>query len=107
MSVLVEQVGKVRVISINRPRQRNAVDSETAKKLAEAFSNFEEEQDAFVAILTGKGECFSCGADPKVFGHDGPKHFSETEPGLMGPTRMRLSKPVIAAIEGEGVRARR
>jgi enoyl-CoA hydratase len=103
MSVLVDQKDKVRIVSINRPERRNAVDSETAKLLEQAFSAFEEDEDAHVAILTGNGGYFCSGADLKAFIEDGTKHLSETVRGPMGPTRMRLSKPVIAAIEGPAV----
>lgn len=103
MNVLIENAGKVRTISINRPERRNAIDSETAKMLEDAFAKFEADQDAYVAILTGVGGHFCAGADLKALANGDTRHLTETGRGPMGPTRMRLSKPVIAAVEGSAV----
>lgn len=103
MNVLVEQIDKVTIVSINRPELRNAVDSQTAQMLEQAFITFEENQQAHVAILTGERGYFCSGADLNAFIHNDARNLSETARGPMGPTRMRLSKPVIAAIEGPAV----
>jgi enoyl-CoA hydratase len=102
-TVRYETDGPVAVITINRPAVRNAVDGRTAELLAEAFRAFEENREASVAILTGAGGTFCAGADLKAVstGKGNPVH--ETGDGPMGPTRMLLSKPVIAAVEGYAV----
>jgi enoyl-CoA hydratase len=91
------------IVTIDRPERRNAVDAKTAKALAEAFRRFEAEAAADVAILTGAGGHFCAGADLKSFAAGEEERVSEAGDGPMGPTRMRLSKPVIAAIEGHAV----
>ncbi|HEX5096463.1 MAG TPA: crotonase/enoyl-CoA hydratase family protein, partial [Acidimicrobiia bacterium] len=103
MSVLVEHEGRVTIVTINRPAVRNAVDGETAAKLADAFRAFDADGDHDVAVLTGADGCFCAGADLKAVsdGRGNPVH--EDGDGPMGPTRMLLSKPVIAAVEGFAV----
>ena len=103
MSVRVERDGAVTTVVIDRPEVRNAVDGVTAAALAEAFREFDADEAASVAVLCGEGGTFCTGADLKAVG--GPSG-NRTEPdgdGPMGPTRMRLSKPVIAAISGHAV----
>lgn len=105
--ILVETVGRVAVIMINRPQCRNAVDGETAHLLFDAFKNFDEDDMLDVAILSATGGTFCAGADLKALS-DGGDINPIMEGGInslgpMGPTRMRLSKPVIAAIEGHAV----
>jgi enoyl-CoA hydratase len=103
LNVRVERDGAVITVIIDRPGVRNAVDGATAAALADAFREFDADESAHVAVLTGAGGTFCAGADLKsVGGQDG----NRTEPdgdGPMGPTRMRLAKPVIAAIDGHAV----
>jgi enoyl-CoA hydratase len=99
----VERDGPVTTVVIDRPEVRNAVDGPTAAALAEAFRAFDADDRASVAVLCGEGGTFCAGADLKAVG--GPSG-NRTEPdgdGPMGPTRMRLTKPVIAAIAGHAV----
>lgn len=102
MNVLVDTVGPVTTITIDRPHARNAVDRGTAEALAEAFRAFDESA-ASVAVLTGAGGTFCAGADLKAVSTGDPNRLERDGDGPMGPTRMRLSKPVIAAIEGHAV----
>jgi enoyl-CoA hydratase len=95
--------GHVRIITIDRPERRNAVDSETAAALLDAFEAFDTDGSADVAVLTGAGGYFCAGADLKAIAQGDRRPVSDAGPGPMGPTRMRLSKPVIAAIEGHAV----
>jgi enoyl-CoA hydratase len=85
--------GAVRIVQIDRPEKRNAVNSETAGLLLDAFLAFEAAADEKVAILTGDTAAFCAGADLKDLPRLRPT-------GPLGPTRLQLSKPVIAAIEG-------
>ena len=104
MSVQYETRGAVAIITIDRPDRRNAVDGPTAEKLAEAFRQFDADETLSVAILTGAGGTFCAGADLKaVSTGEGRNRVEETGDGPMGPSRMRLSKPVIAAVEGHAV----
>lgn len=108
MKVLVEKDGPVTTVIINRPEVRNAVDPETAEALRDAFRMFEEDGDALVAMLRGAGGCFCGGYDLKSLSARGPAHNlrnpSDLEgDGPMGPSRMFLSKPVIAAVDGYAV----
>ncbi|MET8987599.1 crotonase/enoyl-CoA hydratase family protein [Nonomuraea wenchangensis] len=98
MTVRVERQGPVTTVVISRPEARNAVDRETAGALADAFRGFEE-SDADVAVLWGEGGTFCAGADLKVLDN----RVGEEGDGPMGPTRMRLGKPVIAAVAGHAV----
>ena len=103
----VENNGPVRVIAINRPERRNAVNRETAEALFAAFRDFDSDDSASVAILTGRGGSFCAGADLKALSEqDKPAHLGDGGMNTlapMGPTRLRLSKPVIAAVEGHAV----
>lgn len=103
MSVQVERAGPVTTITIDRPALRNAVDGPTASALATAFAEFEDDADASVAVLTGAGDHFCAGADLKAVGSPTGNRVAADGDGPMGPTRMQLSKPVIAAIEGYAV----
>jgi enoyl-CoA hydratase len=103
MTVRYETAGSVLVVTIERPEVRNAVDSATAGALADAFRRFEETAGLSVAVLTGAGGHFCAGFDLKALAASSPGRLSETGDGPMGPTRMTLSKPVIAAIEGYAV----
>jgi enoyl-CoA hydratase len=103
MLVLTEKKGPVTTIIINRPEVRNAVDRPTAEALADAFRAFEADEEAKVAVLTGSEGFFCAGADLKALS-EGPRHRLEEEgDGPMGPSRMVLSKPVIAAVAGYAV----
>ncbi|MER6509931.1 crotonase/enoyl-CoA hydratase family protein [Nonomuraea sp. NPDC001636] len=98
MTVRVEREGPVTTVVISRPQARNAVDRKTADALTDAFAGFER-SDAAVAVLWGEGGTFCAGADLKALDN----HVGEDGDGPMGPTRMRLSKPVIAAVAGHAV----
>lgn len=102
-TVVVEQEGPVRVITINRPEVRNAVDSGTARQLFDFFSEFDADRTAAVAVLTGADGNFCAGADLKAISAGDRRPVPDHGPGPMGPTRMTLSKPVIAAVEGFAV----
>jgi enoyl-CoA hydratase len=93
----------VMTVTIARPEVRNAVDPETAAALADAFRDFEEDSSLAVAVLTGAGGNFCAGYDLKALASGAPNRLPEAGAGPMGPTRMNLSKPVIAAIEGYAV----
>jgi enoyl-CoA hydratase len=98
--------GPVRIVTIDRPERRNAVDGATARALLQAFEVFDTDETAHVAVLTGSGGYFCAGADLKSIaggGEQRPVSVSDDGPGPMGPTRLRLGKPVIAAIEGFAV----
>jgi len=103
MSVRYERIDPVAIVTIDRPEVRNAVDVATAHALADAFRRFEQDDDASVAVLTGAGGYFCAGADLKAVASGESRDFSPMADGPMGPTRMRLNKPVIAAIEGHAV----
>ncbi|MDQ3468235.1 MAG: crotonase/enoyl-CoA hydratase family protein [Actinomycetota bacterium] len=102
-SVHVVDDGPVRVVTIDRPERRNAVDAATAAALLAAFEEFAAADELAVAVLTGAGGCFCAGADLKALSEGDRRTLGEDGPGPMGPTRLRLSKPVIAAIEGFAV----
>lgn len=103
--VLVERDGPVTIVTIDRPQVRNAVDGPTAAMLVDAFRAFDADEDASVAVLTGTGGTFCAGADLKGIGEGRGNRVSTdmADDGPMGPTRMLLSKPVIAAVEGYAV----
>lgn len=103
MTVRYELEGEVALVTIDRPEVRNAVNVPTARALAEAFRRFDEDEAALVAVLTGEGGYFCAGADLKAVAAGENRDFSPEAEGPMGPTRMQLSKPVIAAIEGHAV----
>ncbi len=93
------------IVTIDRPEARNAVDGPTATKLGDAFQQFDGNADLSVAVLTGAGGNFCAGADLKAISTDRGNRVEANMslPGPMGPTRMELSKPVIAAVEGFAV----
>ncbi|MDQ3738129.1 MAG: crotonase/enoyl-CoA hydratase family protein [Actinomycetota bacterium] len=99
----VERSGAVWVVSIDRPARRNAVDNAAATALVEAFEAFDADQDASVAVLTGRHGVFCAGADLQALASGEKRPIHTAGHGPMGPTRMRLGKPVIAAIEGYAV----
>lgn len=101
-AVIVEREGPVTIVTLNRPERRNAVDAPTGVALRQAFEAFEADADAGVAVLTGAGGVFCAGADLKAVAA-GAGAYDPEGPGWMGPTRMRTSKPVIAAVEGHAV----
>ncbi len=103
MTVTVETREAVTIVTINRPEARNAVDRPTAALLAGAFRAFDADPEQLVAVLTGAGGTFCAGADLKAFGTDRANSVSTDGDGPMGPTRLALSKPVIAAVEGYAV----
>ncbi|WP_422051443.1 enoyl-CoA hydratase-related protein [Shimia sp.] len=117
MTVLVQTRGRVRIVSITRPEVRNAVDPQTAHALFEAFVAFETDMSVDVAILTGGQTVFCAGFDLKAAAGDLGDNWQNTvaiadswqnaqaQPilGPMGPSRLMLSKPVIAAVEGHAV----
>jgi enoyl-CoA hydratase len=102
-SIQVSHVGAVTVVTIDRPGRRNAVDPATARALLEAFSTFDTDPASSVAVLTGRGGTFCAGADLKSLVAGERFDVAEEGPGPMGPTRLALTKPVIAAIEGFAV----
>jgi enoyl-CoA hydratase len=102
-SVRVGDDGPVRVVTIDRPERRNAVDAATALALLDAFRAFDADDAASVAVLTGAGGCFCAGADLKTLSGGETRPVRLDGPGPMGPTRLRLTKPVIAAVEGFAV----
>jgi enoyl-CoA hydratase len=99
----VERDGAVTTIVIDRPEVRNAVDGATAAGLAAAFRKFDGDDGAHVAVLTGAGGTFCAGADLKAAGGPQGNRVQADGDGPMGPSRLRLGKPVIAAIEGHAV----
>jgi enoyl-CoA hydratase len=101
--VKVEDRGALRVVTLNRPDRRNAVDPATALELARAFADFDGDDALSVAVLTGAGGHFCAGADLKTLAAGESHRLEETGDGPMGPTRMTLSKPVVAAVEGYAV----
>lgn len=103
MTVTSERVGAVTTVTLNRPEVRNAVDATTANELVTAFRAFEADPDASVAVLYGAGGTFCSGADLKAYGSGRGNRVEPTGDGPMGPSRLRLSKPVIAAVAGHAV----
>jgi enoyl-CoA hydratase len=101
--VRTEMVDTTFVVSINRPEVRNAVNRDCGAELAEAFRLFEANPTAKVAVLAGEGGTFCAGADLSAIGSGASNRFESFGDGPMGPTRMVLSKPVIAAIDGYAV----
>lgn len=102
-NVLVERSGAVTTITIDRPDARNAVDGPTAAELADAFRAFDADDSAAAAVLTGAGGVFCAGADLKAIGTERMNRTRPDGDGPMGPTRMELGKPVIAAVHGHAV----
>jgi enoyl-CoA hydratase len=103
VSVRVEKNGPVTTVIMNRPEARNAVNGPAAAELHAAFEEFDKDGSASVAVLWGEAGTFCAGADLKAFGTPDSNAVHRTGPGPMGPSRMVLSKPVIAAISGYAV----
>ncbi|WP_433085250.1 crotonase/enoyl-CoA hydratase family protein [Dactylosporangium sp. CA-052675] len=103
MSVRVERRDRVRTVILDRPQTRNAVDRATAEALAAAFRDFDADPGADVAVLWGAGGTFCSGADLKAVAAGEGNRVEPDGDGPLGPTRMRLSKPVIAAVSGHAV----
>jgi enoyl-CoA hydratase len=99
MSVRVEVSGSVTTVVIDRPEVRNAVDRATAEELADAFRRFDDDESQAVAVLTGTRDTFCAGADLGAMDN----RVQPDGDGPMGPTRLHLGKPVVAAIEGYAV----
>lgn len=102
-NVKLDVRGPVAIVTLDRPAARNAVDGPTAAALADAFRRFEADDALAVAVLTGAGGHFCAGADLRAMTEGRGNRVAEDGDGPMGPTRMLLSKPVIAAIEGYAV----
>jgi enoyl-CoA hydratase len=102
-AVRIEHDGPVTTVLLSRPERRNAVDGPTAAALADAFRAFDADPDAAVAVLHGTGGAFCAGADLHAAGTRATNRVAPDGDGPMGPTRLRLGKPVIAAIAGPAV----
>jgi enoyl-CoA hydratase len=102
-AVRTERNGPVTTVILHRPEARNAVDRPTAQALADAFREFDGDADAGVAVLWGEGGTFCAGADLKALGTERNNRVAPDGDGPMGPTRLKLSKPVIAAVSGYAV----
>jgi enoyl-CoA hydratase/carnithine racemase len=102
-TVRVEHDGPVTIVTIDRPAARNAVDAPTAAALADAFRAFDADPARAVAVLTGAGGTFCSGADLKAIAAGHGNRLAPDGDGPMGPTRLELGKPVIAAVEGHAV----
>ena len=103
MPVRVERSGPVTTVVLDRPSVRNAVDRDHAEALADAFRAFEADESADVAVLWGAGGHFCAGADLQAVAAGRPNRVEPDGDGPMGPSRLLLDKPVIAAIEGYAV----
>jgi enoyl-CoA hydratase len=103
MSVRTERSGPVWTVVLSRPERRNAVDGPTAAALADAFRAFDADGEARVAVLWGEGGTFCAGADLKAIAEGRGNAVRPDGDGPMGPTRLQLSKPVIAAVAGHAV----
>ncbi len=103
MAVRIERKGPVFTVILARAERRNAVDRDTAQALADAFRSFDSDAEARVAVLYGEGGTFCAGADLKAVGGGHGNVMQEEGDGPMGPSRMLLSKPVIAAVAGHAV----
>ena len=102
-AVRIECDGPVTTVLLSRPERRNAVDGPTARALVNAFVAFDHDDGAAVAVLHGEGGVFCAGADLHAIGTDAGNRVASDGDGPMGPTRLRLSKPVVAAIDGHAV----
>lgn len=107
-TISVERDGRTAIVTIERPERRNAVDGSTARALYEAFKAFDADESLDVAVLQGRGDAFCAGADLKAISEDRPDAGAnpvkaDGDLGPMGVTRLRLGKPVIAAVEGHAV----
>jgi enoyl-CoA hydratase len=103
MTVRIEKQGAVTTVVLHRPEARNAVDGPTGAALEEAFRSFDADTSARVAVLFGDGGTFCAGADLKAIGTERQNRVEPTGAGPMGPSRLVLSKPVIAAVAGHAV----
>jgi enoyl-CoA hydratase len=103
MSITVEKNGPVTTVILSRPDVRNAVDRDTAEALAQAFREFDEDDEALAGVLYGEGGTFCAGADLKAIASGKHNRTEADGDGPMGPSRLLLSKPVIAAISGFAV----
>jgi enoyl-CoA hydratase len=103
MSVRTERNGPVTTVVLSRPERRNAVDGPTAAALADAFRAFDADDEALVAVLFGEGGTFCAGADLKAIAEGRGNAVRSEGDGPMGPSRMQLAKPVIAAVAGHAV----
>jgi len=103
MNVRVEKAGPITTVILDRPEVRNAVDRATAQELVDAFRAFDADRDALVAVLHGDGGTFCAGADLKAAAAGTPNRLAPDGDGPMGPSRMLLSKPVIASVAGHAV----
>jgi enoyl-CoA hydratase len=103
MTVRSERRGSVAIVTLDRPEVRNAVDRPTAEALAAAFRRFDADESLCVAVLTGAGGTFCAGADLKAVAEGRGNRAAPDGDGPMGPTRLVLSKPVVAAVEGFAV----
>jgi enoyl-CoA hydratase len=103
LTVRYQVDGAVVTVTMDRPAVRNAVDAATAEELVASFRRFAEDETLSVAVLTGSGNTFCAGFDLKAVAAGAPNRLSEEGEGPMGPTRLSLDKPVIAAIEGYAV----
>jgi enoyl-CoA hydratase len=110
MTVIIETIGSVRIVTIDRPQVRNAVDGPTAQALFDAFVDADRDNEIMAAVLTGAGGTFCSGADLSALAMGAGNRVGQASPeeivgslGPMGPTRLRLDTPVIAAIEGYAV----
>ncbi|KAA0023754.1 crotonase/enoyl-CoA hydratase family protein [Antrihabitans cavernicola] len=103
MTVRIDRVGAVTTVIMSRPESRNAIDGPTSAALADAFREFEDDPDSSIAVLWGDGGTFCAGADLKALGTPASIQLTEEGDGPLGPTRMTLSKPVIAAVSGYAV----
>jgi enoyl-CoA hydratase len=101
--ITIEKTDGVTTVILDRPQRRNAVDRATAEALADAFRAFDADASARVAVLYGDHGTFCAGADLKAIAEGGPNRIAPDGDGPMGPSRMLLSKPVIAAIAGHAV----
>ena len=102
-TVRTERDGSVLVVTIDRPEVRNAVDVPTAEALLHAFQTYDRDDTLSVAVLTGAGGTFCAGADLKAIAGGERRRLSEDAPAPLGPTRLLLGKPVLAAVEGHAV----
>jgi enoyl-CoA hydratase len=103
MTVRTEKQGPVTTVILARPEVRNAVDGEAARLLADAFRAFEADASAHVLVLWGEGGTFCAGADLKAFTEGRGNRIDPDGDGPMGPSRIALTKPAIAAISGHAV----
>jgi enoyl-CoA hydratase/carnithine racemase len=103
MTIRIERAGAVLTVLLNRPEARNAVDRSTAEALVQAFRDFDADDNLRVGVLAGAGDHFCAGADLKAFADGKPNRLDPDGDGPMGPTRILLRKPVIAALNGYAV----